>query len=159
MSEPALQRHLAAILAADVVGYSRLVAENEDETLRTLATYRATISDLVSEHGGRIFGSAGDSIVAEFASAVQAVRCAVAMQRSLDRRNADLPLGRRMEFRIGLNIGDVVPKEMTCSAMESTSRPVYRRLRLQPASALRVRCANKRRARSTSQSRISANGP
>jgi adenylate cyclase len=84
------------------------MAEDEEGTLHTLGAYRGTISDLIAEHGGRIFGAAGDSVVAEFASAVQAVRSAVAIQRALDRRNADLPQGRRMEFRIGINLGEVM---------------------------------------------------
>ena len=108
MAEERVQRRLAAILAADVVGYSRLVATDEEATLRTLAVYRAAIADLVAEHAGRIFGTAGDSIVVEFASAVQAVRSAVAIQRALKRHNEDLPRERRMEFRIGINLGDVV---------------------------------------------------
>ena len=81
---------------------------DEEATLRTLDAYRRTISDLVSEHAGRIFGGAGDSVIAEFGSAVQAVRAAVAIQRALDRHNADLPNDRRMEFRIGVNLGDVI---------------------------------------------------
>jgi TolB-like protein/class 3 adenylate cyclase/Flp pilus assembly protein TadD len=101
-------RRLAAILAADVAGYSRLMAADEEATLRTLDAYRRTISDLISEHAGRIFGGAGDSVIAEFSSPVQAVRAAVAIQRSLDRRNADLPKDRKMEFRIGVNLGDVM---------------------------------------------------
>ncbi len=96
------------ILAADVAGYSRLAAVDEEGTLATLATYRSTIAGLVAEHRGRIFGTAGDSVVAEFASAVQAVRAAVAVQRALHRRNADLAADRRLEFRIGLNLGDVI---------------------------------------------------
>ena len=96
-----MKRRLVAILAADVAGYSRMVAENEEATLRTLGIYRSTIGDMTSEHGGRVFGTAGDSVIAEFASAVQAVRAAVAIQRALQRRNADLSQGRRMEFRIG----------------------------------------------------------
>ena len=103
-----INRRLAAILAADVAGYSRLMAADEEATLRTLTAYRSTISDLVSEHGGRIFGTAGDSAIAEFGSAVQAVRSAVAIQRALHRRNADLPQDRRMEFRIGINVGDIM---------------------------------------------------
>jgi TolB-like protein/class 3 adenylate cyclase len=102
------RRRLAAILAADVVGYSRLVAEDEEGTLRTLGAYRAAIADLVREHGGRIFGTAGDSVIVEFASAVQSVRAAVAIQRALQRHNADLPPTRRLEYRIGINVGDVV---------------------------------------------------
>jgi adenylate cyclase len=101
-------RRLAAILAADVVGYSRLMATDEEGTLATLSTYRGIIDGLVAEHQGRIFGSAGDSVIAEFKSAVQAVRCAVAIQRAMHRRNADLPDGQRMELRIGVNLGDIM---------------------------------------------------
>lgn len=103
-----MERKLAVILAADVAGYSRLVAADEEGALATLGTYFETISGLVAEHGGRIFGAAGDSLVAEFQSAVQGVRAAVAIQRTLQRRNADLAPDKRMEFRIGLNLGDVV---------------------------------------------------
>src|SRR3712207_5786118 len=101
-------RRLAAIVSADVVGYSRLMSINEEGAVQTLRTYRAVISDLVAEHDGRIFGTAGDSVIAEFASAVQAVRSAVAIQRALDRYNADLSSDRRMDFRIGINVGDVL---------------------------------------------------
>ena len=108
MDVPPMTRRLAAILAADVAGYSRLMAADEEATVRTLDAYRGTLSDLIHEHTGRIFGSAGDSVIAEFSSAVQAVRAAVAIQRSLERHNADLPENRRMEFRIGINLGDVM---------------------------------------------------
>lgn len=101
-------RRLAAIFSADVVGYSRLMSVDEDGAVRTLRTYRAVISDFIAEHDGRIFGTAGDSVIAEFASAVQAVRAAVAIQRALDRYNADLPSDQRMDFRIGINVGDVL---------------------------------------------------
>lgn len=101
-------RRLAAILAADVAGYSRLMAADEEATLLTLDTYRRTISDLVCEHAGRIFGTAGDSVMADFSSAVQAVRAAVAIQRALHRHNADLAADRQMQFRIGVNLGDVM---------------------------------------------------
>jgi adenylate cyclase len=103
-----MSRRLAAILAADVVGYSRLMAADEEGTVATLSTYRGVIDGLVAEHQGRIFGSAGDSVIAEFNSAVQAVRCAVAIQRAMHRRNADLPERQRMELRIGVNLGDVM---------------------------------------------------
>jgi len=103
-----MQRKLAVILAADIAGYSRLMAQDEEATRATLTAYRATIGDIVAEHDGRIFGTAGDSVICEFASPVQAVRAAVAIQRALHRRNADLPETRRMEFRIGLNLGDVM---------------------------------------------------
>ena len=108
MDDPPITRRLAAILAADVAGYSRLMAVDEEATLRILDAYRHTISDLISEHAGRIFGTAGDSVIAEFSSAVQAVRAAVAIQRALGRHNADLPGERRMDFRIGVNLGDVM---------------------------------------------------
>ena len=103
-------RRLAVILAADIVGYSRLMALDEDGTVQTLATYQEVIAALVAEHQGRIFNLAGDGIMAEFASAVQAVRCAVAIQRMAARRNGDLSEDRRVEFRIGLNLGDVVAR-------------------------------------------------
>ena len=99
-----ISRRLAAILAADVAGYSRLMAADEEGTLRTLAACRCTIGELIAEHGGRIFGTAGDSVIADFSSPVQAVRSAVAIQRALHRRNADLVQDRRMDFRIGINL-------------------------------------------------------
>jgi adenylate cyclase len=105
------QRHLAVILAADVAGYSRLMSENEEESLNTLSSYQQVIEALVAEHRGRVFGMAGDGIMVEFASVVQAVRSAVAIQRALTRRNADLPEHRRMVFRIGINLGDVIARD------------------------------------------------
>lgn len=103
-------RRLAAILAADVVGYSRLMSEDEEGTLGTLATYQDVIAGLVTEHQGRVFNLAGDAVMAEFASAAMAVRCAVAIQRAIRRRNADLADQRRMVFRIGINLGDVIER-------------------------------------------------
>lgn len=105
-----VNRRLAAILAADVAGYSRLMADDEEATLAALAACKAAIAAIVTEHSGRIFGTAGDSLVVEFASAVNAVRAGIAIQRALDRRNADLPEPRRMQFRIGINVGDVVAR-------------------------------------------------
>ena len=83
-------RRLAVILAADIVGYSRLMASDEEATVQALATYQEVIGALVAEHHGRIFSVAGDGLLAEFASAVQAVRCAVAIQRMAERRSGDL---------------------------------------------------------------------
>lgn len=103
-----VQRRIAAILAADVVGYSRLIGKDEDATLATLKTYREVIDDLIEHHAGRIFGSAGDSVIAEFASPVEAVRCATEIQLAIHKRNADLSEPSRMRFRIGINLGDVV---------------------------------------------------
>src|SRR6266545_3980353 len=102
-----VERKLAAILSADVQGYSRLMGEDEEATLHTLTAYREIIDPLIHHHG-RIVGTAGDSVLAEFASVVDAVRCAVEIQQQLKARNADLPLQRRMEFRIGINLGDVM---------------------------------------------------
>ncbi len=103
-----MERRLAAILAADVVGYSRLMEADEEATVRTLSTYREIIVGLVASHHGRVFGSAGDSVIAEFASPVEAVRCAADIQRELEAHNVDLPEDRRMRLRIGVNLGDVI---------------------------------------------------
>ncbi len=103
-----MERRLAAILAADVVGYSRLMEADEEATVRTLGTYWDIIEGLVASHHGRVFGGAGDSVIAEFASPVEAVRCAVDIQRELEAHNADQPEDRRMRLRIGVNLGDVI---------------------------------------------------
>ena len=103
-----MERRLAAILAADVVGYSRLMEADEEATLSTLRSYREIIDNRVDSHRGRIFGSAGDSVIAEFASPVEAVRCALGIQTELEARNVDLAEDRRMRFRIGVNLGDVM---------------------------------------------------
>ncbi len=108
MAEQRVQRRLAAILAADVAGYSRLMGEDEVATLATLKSHREIIDGLIAGHQGRVFGSAGDSVIAEFASPVEAVRCATEIQLELEKRNADLPEPRRMRFRIGVNLGDVL---------------------------------------------------
>ncbi len=103
-----MERRLAAILAADVVGYSRLMETDEEATVRALNACRTVVDGLVADHRGRVFGSAGDSVVAEFPSPVEAVRCAVDIQRQLEAHNAGLPEDRRMRFRIGVNLGDVI---------------------------------------------------
>lgn len=105
-----LKRKIAAILAADVAGYSRLVAEDEEGTLRRLAAYREVFDDFVQRAGGRIFNTAGDSVMCEFESAVEATRCAIDIQESLRTRNRALPPDRRLQFRIGITIGDVVER-------------------------------------------------
>src|SRR5512132_3520731 len=105
---PIPERKLAAILSADVKGYSRLMGEDEEATIRTLTTYRQSMATLIAQHRGRVVDSPGDTLLAEFASAVDAVRGAVEMQRDLQGKNAELPPERRMEFRIGINVGDVV---------------------------------------------------
>jgi len=104
------ERKLAAILHADVVGYSRLMGEDEDGTLRTLSSYREVINSLVMMHHGRVVGTAGDSVLAEFVSTFEAVECAIEIQGSLSARNAGLPDDRKMLFRIGVNMGEVIVK-------------------------------------------------
>ena len=102
---------IAAIFAADIAGYSRLVAEDEEETLRRLASYRSVMDDFIARAGGRIFNTAGDAVLAEFPSAVEAVRCAIDIQESLRTRNLAYPTSRQMSFRIGITIGDVVERD------------------------------------------------
>ena len=108
MTTQEVKRKLAAILSADVKGYSRLMGEDEEGTIRTLNAYKEVITGFVQKHQGRVVGTAGDSMLAEFASVVDAVRCAVGIQEELKDRNMELPEDRRMEFRIGVNLGDVV---------------------------------------------------
>ncbi len=108
MTPDAVQRKLAALLSADVVGYSRLMAQYEEGTVHRLKAYREIIDGLIASHHGRVFGTAGDSVIAEFASPVEAVRCAIEMQRQLEHSNAELVEERRMRFRIGVNLGDVM---------------------------------------------------
>src|SRR5216683_5718213 len=103
-----MERKLTAILCADVFGYSRLMGENEEATLRTLSSHRKLIDSLIDQHRGRFVNSAGDSVLAEFVSVVNAVQCAVEIQTTLKSENANLPPDRRMEFRIGVNLGDVM---------------------------------------------------
>src|SRR5437870_11813193 len=103
-----IERKLAAILSADVQGFSRLMDADEEATLHTLNACREVIDALIHQHRGRIVGTAGDSVLAEFASVVDAVRCAVEIQQQLKARNADLPAHSQMEFRIGIILGDVM---------------------------------------------------
>jgi len=111
MAAEGFKRKLTTILSADAVGYSRLMGEDEAATMRTLETYKRVISDLTQQHRGRVVGTPGDFILAEFASVVDAVQCAVAMQKEIQARNQELPETRRMQFRIGINLGDVIEAE------------------------------------------------
>src|SRR6201984_2946456 len=96
-----VERKLSAIFAADVEGYSRLMGRDEVGTLRTLTAYRVIIDRLIGSHRGRIFNTAGDSLVADFASAVEAVQCAVAVQETIAKENVDRPAGGRARVRLG----------------------------------------------------------
>ncbi len=108
MASPGAKRRLTTILAADVEGYSRLMRADEEATLATLKTYREIIDGLIARHEGRIFSTGGDSVLAEFGSAVEAVRAAISIQEELRVRNAELADERQMNFRIGINVGDVM---------------------------------------------------
>jgi TolB-like protein/Tfp pilus assembly protein PilF len=108
MDEAPVERRLAAILVADIAGYSRLMAEDEAATVAALKGHQAVVLPMVEAHGGRIQDTAGDGILAEFHSVLQAVECAVAIQRTMAERNATVPPARQMRFRIGLNFGDVM---------------------------------------------------
>src|SRR3954454_22008738 len=103
-----VKRRLAAIFAADIASYSRLMAGDEIGTLARLKACRAITDELIASHRGRIFNTAGDSVFADFASAVDAVQCAVAMQAALARENAAQPAAGLMQFRVGIHVGDVM---------------------------------------------------
>jgi len=103
-----MQRRLSTILAADFVGFSRLMEADEEATVKGLSEYREIIDNLVKNYHGRVFGSAGDSVIVEFSSPVEAVRCAVGIQEELNGRNTDLPTDKQMALRIGINLGDVI---------------------------------------------------
>jgi len=112
MAEERIERRLTAILAADVAGYSRLMAADEEGTLAALKTLRREVADpTIKEHRGRIVNTTGDGLLSEFASVVDAVRCAVEVQREMAARNAGVQAERRIEFRIGINVGDIMIDE------------------------------------------------
>ena len=108
MTQEDFKRKLAAILSADVKEYSRLMREDETTTIRTLTEYRQVMTSLIKQHHGKVVDSVGDNLLAEFASVVDAVQGAVAIQKEVNARNAQLPAARRMLFRIGINLGDLV---------------------------------------------------
>ena len=108
MATQDFKRKLTAILSADVEGYSLLMRDDEEATIRTLTTYRKAITNLIQQYRGRLVDATGDNFLSEFTSVVDAVNCAVEIQRELAERNAELPENRKMQFRIGVNLGDVV---------------------------------------------------
>jgi adenylate cyclase len=111
MTQEGFKRKLTAILSADVVGYSRLMDDNEEATIQTLNDYRKSMTELIQQYRGRVVDATGDNLLAEFTSAVDAVNCSVEIQRAVAKRNANLGFERRMEFRIGVNVGDVVEED------------------------------------------------
>jgi len=108
VTQEGFKRKLTAVLSADAVGYSRLMGEDEAATVQTITSYRNVISTLIKQHYGTVIDSPGDNLLAEFASVVDAVQCAVAIQKELETCNEELAEDRRMEFRIGINLGDVI---------------------------------------------------
>jgi class 3 adenylate cyclase len=111
MTSDGVKRKLAAILSADVKGYSRLMRDDEAVTVRTLNAYREVMTKLILQHHGRVVDSPGDNLLAEFASVVDGVQAAVAIQKELKAMNAKLAANRKMEFRIGINLGDIIEEE------------------------------------------------
>ena len=111
MAQEGFKRKLTAILSADVEGYSRLMGEDEEATVRTLTAYREVFTTLIQQHNGRVIDSPGDNLLVEFVSVVDAVQCAVAVQKEINARNNELPENRRMQFRVGINLGDVIQEE------------------------------------------------
>src|SRR5262249_32783080 len=109
MGDDRVDRRLAAIFAADIAGYSRLMASDEEGTLRQLKAYRKELVDTkITEHRGRIVKTTGDGALVEFVSVVDAVRCAVDIQRGMAERNTNVPADKRIQFRIGINVGDII---------------------------------------------------
>jgi adenylate cyclase len=111
MPSQVFERKLTAIMSADVAGYNRLMGEDEEHTVRTLSSYREVMANYILQHGGRVVDSPGDNLLAEFKSVVNAVKCAVEIQRELGERNTELPDDKKMEYRIGINLGDVIQEE------------------------------------------------
>jgi hypothetical protein len=117
------QQKLTTILAVDVEGYTRLMRANEEATPRTLTEYRDVIDGLIARHESRVFSTGGDGVLAEFGSAVEAVRCAISYQEEISSRNVELADDRRLMFRIGVNIGDVMVAVSctACGALEASN--------------------------------------
>jgi adenylate cyclase len=142
-ADPTVERKLAAIFAADIAGYSRLMGADEAGTFARLKSCRELIDRLIAEHRGRIFNTAGDSIVADFASAVGAVQCAVAVQAAISTEEAGRADGEPMRFRIGIHVGDVIVDGGNLIATGSTSPPAWRRSPNPARSAFRARRATR----------------
>ena len=108
MESEGFERKLTTVLSADVAGYSRLMSEDDSTTVQTLKGHRNMMASLISQYKGRVVDSPGDNLLAEFKSVIQAVNCAVEIQREMAERNEELPDDRIMEYRIGVNLGDVI---------------------------------------------------
>jgi class 3 adenylate cyclase len=157
MKQP-VERRLAAILAADVAGYSRLMGADEEGTLERVKAHRRELVDpKIREHRGRIVKTTGDGMLVEFARVVDAVRCAVEMQRAMIDRNAEIPEDKRITFRVGVNLGDGSSTATTSTATASTSPPDWRHWRSRPASTSRASCATRSETSSPTRSRTWGN--
>jgi adenylate cyclase len=128
MAEKGFKRKLTAILSADAVEYSRLMGEDEEATVRTLTAYREVLTTLMQQHNGKVLDSPGDNLLAEFVSVVDAVQCAIAVQKEINARNTEMPENRRMQFRVGINLGDVIQEEERIygDGVKSTSLPDWK---------------------------------
>ena len=122
MNDP-LPRKLAAILYADVAGYSRLTGEDEEGTHRTLSEYLDLLSDAIRGHRGRVVHYAGDAVLADFGTATEALACSAAIQRELAERNQELPDERKVQFRIGVNLGEVIVDREAPGLVEGSTEP------------------------------------
>ena len=150
-----VERRLAAILAADVAGYSRLMGEDEEGTLAALTALRRELTDpKIAEHRGRIVKTTGDGLLVEFPSVVDAVRCAVELQHEIALRNDGVPKERRIEFRIGINLGDIIIDEQDITVTESMSPRAWRLWPSRAGSASPASCATRSATKSISRSRI-----
>ena len=150
-----VRRRLAAIVAADIVGYSRMMAQDEVGTVHALNDVRGVVDPLIAAFRGRIVSTAGDSYMLEFASVVDAVSFAMAMQRAMAVRNADQPEDRRIEFRVGINLGDIIVRGSDILGDGVNIAAGSRRWRCRAAFACRRRCMTTSRTSSTCASRIS----
>ena len=131
---PKVSRRLAAILAADIAGYSTLMGADEARTVRDLKAHQAVVLPMITQFGGRIIDTAGDGILAEFGSVVNAVECAVAIQKAMATRNTDVEEHRRMQYRVGINLGDVIYDDARIYGDGINARPGWKVFRSLAAS-------------------------
>src|SRR5215472_11381750 len=121
---PKVSRKLVAILAADIAGYTALMGADEEATVRDLKAHQAVILPMIGTHAGRVIDTAGDGILAEFASVLNAVECAIAIQRVIAERNVAIDPSRRMQFRIGVKLGDVIVHDLGLKSLKNIVEPL-----------------------------------
>jgi class 3 adenylate cyclase len=162
MAEARVERRLAAILAADVCGYSRLMGIDEEGTLAALKAYRREIIDpKIAEHRGRIVKTTGDGVLVEFASTVDAVRCAIDIQRAMPACSADMPPEKKIEFRIGIDVGDIIVdgEDIFGDGVNVAARLAGSLLRTQTSTCKAPRPRSNRTAARSSARKASRSGP